>query len=331
MARRETNPNPREELVGYLLDALDEPTHREVDTQVQANPELCRDLARLRVALAPLECDRDSADPPANLAANTLALIAAHPPGELPPAPPLPRNSAGPRSWWRRSDVLVASVLLFVALGIGATWVMNVRRQERIVTCQSNLRGFHTALMQYAETRPDGAFPRAEAQGPHAFAGVFVPILADAGLLPDSMSLTCPSRDAGDLSREPGQFRQLDDWYNNDRPRYDRAVASLSGTYSYSLGYRDEGTLLGLRRGTGNDLKPIMADCPPISYRYTASEGNSPDHGGGGQNVLFIDGSVRFVTNRVIAGDDIYLNDHNVLAAGLREDDCVLGYSDAVP
>ncbi len=331
MQTREPNPYPREDLVGYLLGALDEPAHREVETQLQASPEASRTLDRLRAAFAPLESDRDEIAPPANLVANTLALVAGHSRDTLPPAPRLSRNQGSPRSWWRRSDVLVASVLLFILLGVGASWFARSWHRNQITACQDNLRLFHEALTLYADQRQDGAFPRVEPEGPRAFAGVFIPVLADAGVLSDKASLNCPARGDTALAREPGQVRQLEVWYQKDRPRYDQAVASLAGSYAYSLGYRDRGNLQGLRRGAGMDNYPIMADCPPFSSKDTAHDGNSHDHGGSGQNVLMIDGSVRFVTSRVVAGDDIYLNDHRLLAAGIREDDCVLGYSDAAP
>src|SRR5262245_11531356 len=124
--------NPMDDnLVGYLLGALDGNTHRTVDDYLHADPDALRKLDRLRRALEPLEADRDEIEPPPGLALRTLARVAELP---LPPGPaPAPRLTAEPpparngsrrpgaslpagprltsdvpagRGWGRRSDVL---------------------------------------------------------------------------------------------------------------------------------------------------------------------------------------------------------------------------------
>ena len=45
--------------------------------------------------------------------------------------------------------------------------------------------------------------------------------------------------------------------------------------------------------------------------------GNSPNHGGKGQNVLFRDGSVKFCKSPELDGDNIYLNKFKKVATGL--------------
>ena len=74
---------------------------------------------------------------------------------------------------------------------------------------------------------------------------------------------------------------------------------------------------------------PIVADRPPVE----GEPGNSLNHGGAGQNVLFLDGHVSFVPQRTVGDpdDDIYLNRANQVAAGLDQHDIVLGYSAARP
>ena len=56
---------------------------------------------------------------------------------------------------------------------------------------------------------------------------------------------------------------------------------------------------------------------------------NSPNHGGVGQNVLYLNGRVRFCTNRTVGvdGDDIYLNKEKQPEAGIDRWDSVLGAS----
>ena len=75
-------------------------------------------------------------------------------------------------------------------------------------------------------------------------------------------------------------------------------------------------------------LLPIMAD-----RLESPTQVNSANHGGNGQNVLYLDGHVEWRTNRNagINGDDIFVNRHDQLRAGEDREDTVLGPGDASP
>ena len=69
----------RDELVGYLLNALDEGETRRVEQALadpHRGPALRDDLDTLRQAIRPLAFDRESIDVPAGLAARTLQFVA---------------------------------------------------------------------------------------------------------------------------------------------------------------------------------------------------------------------------------------------------------------
>ena len=104
-----------------------------------------------------------------------------------------------------------------------------------------------------------------------------------------------------------------------------RSRATWRGGYAYSLGYLGPAICTGLRRDSG-DLLPLLAD-------GSGDGGNSPNHGGTGQNVLYIGGHVRWCVNPTVGidGDDIYLNRDRRVRAGVCRDDSVLGASDARP
>ena len=100
--------------------------------------------------------------------------------------------------------------------------------------------------------------------------------------------------------------------------------------YAYSLGFRDERS--GAYHGPSDNPNsssqtPIMADRPPAQ----GLPHNSINHGGAGQNVLYADGHVKFLTERTHGGDDIFLNRALEVAAGVDAADIVLGYSSARP
>jgi hypothetical protein len=309
-------------LLGYLLGSLDDAGNRQVETYVHDSPDAGRKLAALKKALRPLAADRDDAVPPDGLAERTLTRIAGQAGWDLPHAPRdlAPATSRG--SWWLRRDVLAATTLIVLALGAASPLLYHWQRQRGTVECQENLRQFFVALATYRDQRR--AYPDLTRETPRNVAGIVVPVLADAGVLPASFSvrcpevgvhLACPLTLAGARSLPPDEF-QLQ-------------APKLALCYAFALGYRDpEGEYHGPWQLPGSTW-PIMADRPPSD----AIPGNSANHGGVGQNVLFLDGHFQFIRQRTIGDpdDDIFLNRDQQIAAGIGPNDIVLGYSAARP
>jgi prepilin-type processing-associated H-X9-DG protein len=156
---------------------------------------------------------------------------------------------------------------------------------------------------------------------------MIAPILAKAGVLNEGANVHCPgSSSAAPCPMTLDQARALspEDFF--------RQAGKLIPSYAYSLGYlNEEGSYCGPLVPDGQQASdfPLMADGPPLD----GGPGNSNNHGGAGQNVLFADGHVRFVKLRTVgfAKDDIYLNKANKVAAGLDPFDSVLGPSAAKP
>ncbi|HZZ81670.1 MAG TPA: hypothetical protein VFE62_24425 [Gemmataceae bacterium] len=317
--------------VGYLLNALDERETRQVEAYLATHPEARDQLAQMEQSLTPLAVDRDVIEsPPPRLAERTLALVAEHictperVPDPLPIAPPISRQAlSGPSSWWRRADVMVAASLLITAVGLALVVLGRLRgptSAAMMLECKNNLRQYFVALQEYRDVH--GRFPDVAKESPRDVAGMVVPILNDAGVLPDSTSIRCPGM--GDAVSCPFSLDGLRKMSDEDFAMH---ATSLSMCYAYSLGHRDSG---GMIRGPGDGVQatfsqtPIMADRPP-------AEGvklNSINHGGNGQNVLFADGHVQFM-GRTLGTDDIFVNRASLVAAGLDAADVVLGYSSA--
>ncbi len=318
-----------ENLLGYLLNTLDRDAHRAVEADLRLRPEVRARLEDLRQKLAPLAADADEPEPPPGLAASTLARIAAHQAARrLLAAPPPSRRQVGTtsRRGPRRADLVVAALILVLGAGMGMTWLARQWRDYRILACQNNLHGIWTALQAYADGHSeDGAFPRVEAGPPRNFAGVYVPVLAGAGIMGADVNTHCPAQ-----PQRPTTICSLSDLEALGRRQPDEYKAltrDLGGDYAYSLGYNDGDDLMGLCRRSG-DLLPILADRPRIDGR-----GNSPNHGGAGQNVLYIGGQVRWCVEPTVGvdRDDIYQNLKNQVLAGEHQFDTVLGPSEAVP
>jgi prepilin-type processing-associated H-X9-DG protein len=324
-----------ENLVGYLLDALDPEDRRKMESYLRAHPEARKRLGRLRQVLQPLEADLQSCEPPPDLWVRTLAYVAEYQCRQLPPAPTtrLPPAPLSGRSWWRRADVLVAASLLLCVGALIPSGLNKFREKQNILACKDNLRIFHVALTDYSE-RHHGEFPNiaTAAPPPRNVAGLVVPLLHEEGLLGDDVSVTCPTNGRRlPLPYSPRQLAEMDD------KEFAQWAPRLSGCYAYSLGYLDEnGQVRGvcLEPGMGCTARlPLMADRPPNDIAQGGT-GNSPNHGGTGQNVLYADGHCDFFTKRTVGltdADDIYVNFDRQVAPGKNCMDAVLGSSATHP
>jgi hypothetical protein len=324
-------------LVGYLLGALSEHERRQVEAYLRDCPEARARLALLQQALAPLA--EDDFAPPAGLADATLARLADE--RALPPTggPAPAHHQLDGRGWhWaRRIDWAVAAALFLLISGLAAPLLVHTWRDQRRIACANNLRVLWVGLQAYSD-RGNGDFPRVEPEGPRGIGGVWVPMLGDAGVRVEDY-LNCPGAGPQADSDEPVRGRgtggafapcitvaDLESLYRTNPCGYDAAARSLAGSYAYCLGYRDGASHRGLSRGCGDHL-PILAD------RSRDEGGNSPNHGGAGQNVLYVGGNVRWCSTPAVGegGDDIYLNQRFQIGAGLNRGDTVLGASDARP
>jgi hypothetical protein len=313
-----------ENLVGYLLGTLDPVTHRQVEAYLRCHPEGHAQLEMLEQALSPLAEDAQAPVPPPGLVQRVLARLSEQTAQGLPAAPrPSPQQvGAAPRRWFRRPDVAVAASLLLLLAGLGGSWLVGAWNRYQRVACADNLRRFWGDLQAYSD-RGEGEFPRVEASGPRSVAGVFVPVLHDAGLVRE-VSVVCPAQ--GQCDRPTCSVRDLEAAYHSSPEQFEALAGSLAGNYAYCLGYQENGVHLGLGRTSGDRL-PIMAD------RSGPEGGNSCNHGGAGQNVLYVGGAVRWCVqpNVGVDGDDIYLNRRFRIGAGVQQADTVLGASDARP
>jgi hypothetical protein len=324
-----------ENLIGYLLKALDDETHLAVERHVRTEPDALRHLELLRRALAPLDADAAPPEPPPGLRIRTLGLLAeqaCRKTAPVEPAPPPPRTIPMPRRWWRRADVLASAAVILVSFSLIPSAVVNVNRYRDRLYCQNNLRVLHGALMGYADLH-DHHLPKVEAEPPGNFAGVFLPVLQSSGLINGEVPVQCAA------NKQPAPRRlSMDEVRQMTQEELKQYHQDARDLYAYTLGYHDPGgkVLNGLRRGPDTDLLPVLADNPPFVQPLAGTRlpGNSRNHGGTGQNVLRLGGNVDFTTTRHVSGsdrDDIYLNDNGHVAAGLHPKDTVLGASLARP
>jgi hypothetical protein len=309
-------------LLSYALDLLEPAERAAVVAHLTAHPDAAARLGRLRLALRPLEADRDGYDPPPGLAVAAIARTAEHlvanglfraepEPEALRPvrvkAVRRPDDEPVFPGLWRRADALVAAGIAFLAFGILAAGVGRLRQDSQVVVCQDRLRELHASLNGYSETR-DGRYPEVGTRQVPV-AGAFASELARSGHLPPGRPVACPVMPLPEAIADPN-------------------VVPAVG-YAYTLGFVGaDHRVTGVRRadapGGVSDWTAVAADLPAPRPR-----GPHPR----GQNVLYLGGMVRFATTPAagVNGDDIYHNEAGLVGAGLHVLDASLGRPTDVP
>ncbi|KAA5545532.1 hypothetical protein FYK55_07785 [Roseiconus nitratireducens] len=216
-----------EDLLGYLLGALEPDEMQRVADWLRENPEGQAQLAEIERSLAPFEGSFEPVEAPSqDLIERTRALI---PDGVPPQASESPEQPGGTEQLsnteysggkslspvlegatgsafadtaskqWGWMDSVTSLLSVAVLLSLLLPMVASGRFEARKIACQDQLREFGTALMQYVVRDQDGHFPGVAASGPKAFAGIYALHLSDAGILPDAGQRWCPAADIPDL------------------------------------------------------------------------------------------------------------------------------------
>ena len=314
----------REQLLGYLMGALDEVEHSQVEELVKKNRQCQRELELLHESLEPLRAGEGECLPPAGLAARTCRMVAQH----REPEAARPKKVAvveplGASSQWSFADMAVAAGI-FLAAGM---LLLPAIQQSRVIAqrtaCQNNLREIGQALQKYSETRA-GLFPEIPTSGNQAVAGIFSVRLLEGNFLDSPDRLLCASAQNGQERNEPFQLPTSAEIDAAEGQRLVRLQRMLGGNYGYSLGYRQGGNYQA-PRNRGRTNYALVADSPDDSLNGFRSN----NHGGCGQNVLYEDGRVDYLKGCATGdcADHIFLNDENIMAAGLHPDDAVIGHS----
>ncbi len=330
----------REQMLGYLLGALDDNEQSEIENILDNDAAVRRELAILHRSLAPLDAARREFSPPAGLASRTSAFVAesalatkeaedpaatsflaapllapavaaaasAEPAKHAAKMQPVdsPRGSAGRVRW---QDSIVAAGIMVAACGLLFPAILDSREQARIMECQNNLHEIGTALVSYSDNH-NGYFPKVPAQGNPAAAGIYARRLLENGYLSNVRQVVCPGSDLADAD-EPATMK-----------------GRMGGSYGNTLGHIKDGRYHDTQNLHRENFA-LMADSP--SYAVLSLQ--SRNHGGNGQNVLYEDGHVKFLSTTKPLGlsDDVFTNDDGLVAAGMHADDSVIVSGPSTP
>ncbi len=316
-----------EQLLGYEVDALDEPEREQVRRRLASDPAFRHRSERLRDSLVPLAAAKTEVDPPEGLANRTCLFVAEH--SRAVPAPPraarFDRPAAEPAmappersARWSWQDMTVAAAIVLAAAALIFPAIQSSRFNARVAACQENLRELGMALGRFSRQN-NGYFPRVPEQGPLAVAGIYAPTLVSQGYLTDNRRVVCPaSLLAEDSDYEVSSLEALEGASGKER---ERILPVLGGSYGYSLGYMD-GDRYHHTKNLGRPQFAVMADMPNPERPGSQSD----NHGGVGQNVLFEDGHVKFCTSPkpVDVSDHIFTNALGQQAPGSHFNDAVV-------
>jgi hypothetical protein len=306
-----------QELIDYALGQADDLESARIERALASNPVQQDRCERLRGALHRLLDDGDWAESPSGLAKQTVAFVAKN---RRRPSPLFEHMPL--RMPFRWADFAVAASIFVAGILTLLPAIQRSRERMNQAGCVFNLQQLGTSLAQYASLHPFLPYPPQHRNDTHA--GMFAAFLSEAGLLHDPSFLDCPCN-----GRCPDQMTQLASFEQIDRVRRtdpERYRGMLRWDYAYNVGYRHESGLPGPIESIHASRVPILADQPDHANFTTVREGNSPNHGGLGQNVLFGDGSVRWFASRRIApfDPDLFLNNEHQVRPGVNVYDSVL-------
>lgn len=307
------------DLLDYSLGQLDGPAREQAERELAGDPEAAEVVARLTRSIHRLLDDGATFDPPPGLARRTLSLV--HEASRrkrtildfVPVAVP-----------FRAADVAVAAGIFVAGLLTLLPAVQKSRERMEQAGCGYNLQQLGRALWHYGSQHDH--YPFAAGKNAKAPAGAYVAMLNDSGLIsePELTSLLdCPCNGA-QLKHPPlPPFDALCGLQTTD-PQRCRAV--LCSDYAYNVGYRHPSGKVVPVNAVHTARVPLLGDQPPLEGLRTAPDGNSLNHGGRGQNVLYSDLHVGWHNTRRISptDDDMYLNARHEIGPGLRSDDVAL-------
>jgi hypothetical protein len=305
-----------QEMLDYALRQTDDRAREAIQREIADDPILAQRLDRLERAIERLADDGDAIAPPAGLAARTIKFV-----DERRKARRAILDFVPVKVPFRWADVAVAAGILLAGLVTLVPAVHRSRQRMDQAGCGFNLQQLGLGLAQYADVHH--YYPYAAPGTPASHAGAFPAMLKDAGLLVDVSTLDCPCNGRTVANEPLPGHHELAMLRLRDPERYRNL---LSWDYAYNVGYQHAPGRPGPVTPCHSSTVAILADQPPHDDGNAVLEGNSLNHEGRGQNVLFADMHVRWHNTRRTSpvDSDMFLNENHRPAPGVGPDDTVL-------
>lgn len=308
-----------QEMLDYAMGQLEGSPLQPIEQDVATDPDVAEQIQRLERSIRALVDDGEMIEAPRGLARRTMTFVAEHGVRRRSILEYIPVKV--PFRW---ADVAVAASILVAGLLTLVPAMHRSRDRMDQAGCGFNLQQLGLGLAQYAMAH--NTYPYGSADNPKsavAHAGSFVAMLHEAGLLHDPERLDCPCNGTSSHRGPLPDVKTLTQIRLKDQNAY---IDLLCWDYAYNVGYRRASGAPGPITASASEAIPLLADQPAHEDTQRILEGNSPNHGGRGQNVLYSDLHVRWHNTRQLGphDDDMFLNDDHRPAPGVRLMDAAL-------
>jgi prepilin-type processing-associated H-X9-DG protein len=331
-----------ETLLGYLMGSLSVEESVWIEERLVSSSSLRQRLSDLRSLLEPLAIDDENFEPPAGLVSETMSRVESQEQEietakSVQPVQGFQRSGldwyeapVGMRMAWIDSLVTLAAGIIFLSILLPFVW--HWREESRRMTCEDNLRQVGEAMAFFSTITSNRRIPEIDREGAMSFAGVYAIRLRDFGLLDSIGWLHCPSSPHVDLPQAVPNSRQFLAAHLEEQVSW-RSV--VGGNYGFHLGNMLNGVYVTPKLDQPFRFA-LLGDVWP---RADGVVGNFDDemelHGKRGVNVLYNDGSVRWLrvpySGSNMSLDNPYLNDQSQQGPGIGIADSCLAPSPCSP
>jgi prepilin-type processing-associated H-X9-DG protein len=308
----------KELLFDYCFGFTSESENSQAQELIFSNDEAARFAASIKASLSPLDIVADE-ECPEELAEGTIwRAQQAVRTGRLQLSELIAAEQRRKTSYWRELFGQLATAAVFIIVGglfFGGIHGLNYARQRYYWPhqCGARLAGLFQSLSNYREDN-NGQMPAVAAapgapwwkvgdQGPENVSNTRRMWLLVRYKYAQPTDFMCPAKKSDyTLPCEPEKY--------NDFPERKFVL------YSFRIGCPKSALAESGRRVIISDLNPVFENLPslsdnkPLVINLTEAllRQNSPNHKGWGQNVLFCDGSVKFIRARFVdvSKDDIF-------------------------
>lgn len=356
------NTPSQEDLLGYVLGALEAQEQSDVQQYIDKNPEVEDDLLELRNSMTPLDALDVFPKGQAGLARRTCELVAnldsrldssrldssrvdsSH---TISPHPDLAggvaeadeaREPVTPRSiftlgrladrlehpaTWSRYDLLAGIAFLAILSGILFPAISWSRFNSRVNACQSNMAHVGFAMLQFSDLHGQENI-QIPGASQIAATNAFAPVLLEVGMVDGQSTFRC----AGLVDEEAPRIPTPAQLVNAKGSQLSELYRRMGGHFGYALGYLDQKSRAWhAPRNDGSSHVVVIADRPSNELPGR----KSINHSGRGQNLFFGDGHVSFVKGHTLGDDAIFENDMGIVGPGVGPQDNVIAPSHLAP
>lgn len=355
----------QEDLLGYVLGALDAQEQRDLQEKIDADPMLEERLLEIRHAMSPME-SLDAATPGQRpgLARRTCELVASlkHGGRELledddhqirdvfedepavhadSGATKVTRTPAShfsdfsdrlfhPLSW-SRVDMLAAVACLAILSGILLPAISQSRFHSRVLACQNNLTEVGTAMLNYSDLH-GSSFIKVPAGRDSLATQSLNNVSFASGLYAPVLKSSGFVKDdasfscAGVSSDVEVCIPTVAQLDAAEGEQRETLLRRMGGHFGFGLGFVENNHYVSLRND-GSAHRVMLADMPSSDLPGRSSR----NHSGRGQNCFFADGHVKFIVSHAIGQDAIYENDFGMVGPGAGPRDNVIAPSHLPP